>query len=98
MEFEYIKQILAGDISKFSFLIEKYKHLAYNIAFRILNNNEDAEEAVQDAFLRAFKALSSFKGDAKFSTWFYRIVVNVSVSKPQVSETRKWCKTHTFVR
>ena len=81
MEFDCVKQILSGDVSKFSFLIERYKDLAYNIAFRILNNNEDAEEAVQDAFLRAFKALSLFKGNAKFSTWFYKIVVNVSLSR-----------------
>jgi len=55
--------------------------MAYSIAFRILNNNEDAEEAVQDSFLRAYNALSSFKAESKFSTWLYKIVVNTSINR-----------------
>jgi RNA polymerase sigma-70 factor (ECF subfamily) len=81
MELKYIKQVLDGDISKFSYIIETYKHMAYSIAYRILNNREDAEEVVQDSFFKAFKALSSFKGESKFSTWLYKIVVNHSLSK-----------------
>ncbi len=81
MELKYIKQVLDGDVSKFSYIIDTYKHMAYSIAFRILNNKEDAEEAVQDSFLKAYKALSTFKADSKFSTWLYKIVVNHSISK-----------------
>lgn len=77
----YLQKVIEGDISKFSYFIEKYKDMAFSIAFRIINNREDAEEIVQDSFLRAFKSLKKFRFDSKFSTWFYRIVVNNSLSK-----------------
>lgn len=81
MEGIYIKQVLDGDVSKYGHIINLYKDMAYSIAFRILNNNEDAEEAVQDSFLRAYNALSSFKAESKFSTWLYKIVVNTSINR-----------------
>jgi len=81
MEHIYIRQVLDGDVSKYGHVIDLYKDMAYSIAFRILNNNEDAEEAVQDSFLRAYKALSGFKAESKFSTWLYKIVVNTSINK-----------------
>jgi len=83
----YLQKVLEGDVSKFSFFIEKYKDMAFSIAFRIIDNREDAEEIVQDSFLKAFKALSKFKGDSKFSTWFYRIVVNNSLSRLKRDKT-----------
>lgn len=81
MEDIYIRQVLDGDVSKYGHIINLYKDMAYSIAFRILNNNEDAEEAVQDSFLRAYNALSSFKAESKFSTWLYKIVVNTSINR-----------------
>src|SRR5690554_3116714 len=81
MEHNYIRQVLDGDVSKYGHVIDLYKDMAYSIAFRILNNNEDAEEAVQDSFLRAYNALSSFKAESKFSTWLYKIVVNTSINR-----------------
>jgi RNA polymerase sigma factor (sigma-70 family) len=77
----YLRLVLEGNVSKFSYFIENYKNMAFSIAFRIVNNREDAEEIVQDAFLKAFKSLDKFRKDSKFSTWFYRIVVNSSLSK-----------------
>ncbi len=81
MELFYIQQIITGDTSKFSYFIDTYKDMAYSIAVRIVNNTEDAEEIVQDAFLKAYNSLSGFRGDSRFSTWFYKIVVNKSLSK-----------------
>lgn len=81
MELFYIKQVLGGNTSCFSYFIEKYKDMAFSIAFRITNNKEDAEEAVQDAFLKAFKSLKTYRNEAKFSTWLYKIVVNTAVTK-----------------
>jgi RNA polymerase sigma factor (sigma-70 family) len=81
MEPTYIRKILQGDISQYTYFINRYKDMAYAIAFRIIGNKEDAEEAVQDSFLKAYNALGKFRGDSKFSTWFYKIVVNVSLSK-----------------
>ena len=77
----YIQKVLNGDYAGFSYFVEKYKDMAYSIAFRIVNNSEDAEEIVQDSFIKAFKSLNKFRHDSKFSTWLYRIVVNNSLSK-----------------
>jgi len=91
MESEIIRTILDGNPQKFSYFIAEYKHMAYSIAFRMVGNREDAEEIVQDSFIRAYKSLNKFRRDSKFSTWFYRIVVNralsVKSSKNQVVES-----------
>jgi len=86
----YLRLVLEGNVSKFSYFVDKYKGMAFSIAFRIVDNREDAEEIVQDAFLKAFRSLEKFRKDSKFSTWFYRIVVNSSLSrarskKPELS-------------
>ncbi|NVM04364.1 MAG: sigma-70 family RNA polymerase sigma factor [Candidatus Helarchaeota archaeon] len=62
-------------------IYEKYKDRIYNQAYRILGNKEDAEEATQDVFLRIYKSYESFRGEAKLSSWIYRISVNVCISK-----------------
>ena len=81
MESLFIRQVIEGNISKFSYFVESYKDMAYSIAFRIINNSQDAEEVVQDSFLKAYKSLNKFRHDSKFSTWFYKIVVNYSLTK-----------------
>ena len=81
MEQLYIRQILEGDVARFSWFINTYKNLAWAVAFRITRNREDAEEVVQDSFLNAYRSLASFRGEAKFSTWLTRIVVNNALKK-----------------
>ena len=71
----------AGDKSAYARLVDGHKEYAYTLAFRILNNREESEEVAQDAFLKAFGALDRFKGESRFSTWFYRIVFNAAVSQ-----------------
>ncbi|MDP4224185.1 MAG: RNA polymerase sigma factor [Bacteroidota bacterium] len=80
-ELEYIREIIEGNPGRFSYFISKYKDMAFSIAFRIVNNREDAEEIVQDSFMRAFRSVKKFRKEAKFSTWFYRIVVNKALSQ-----------------
>jgi RNA polymerase sigma factor (sigma-70 family) len=80
VEEEYIREVINGNPGRFSYFISEYKDMAYSIAFRIVNNKEDAEEIVQDSFVRAFKSLHKFRQSAKFSTWLYRIVVNRALS------------------
>lgn len=87
MDLIYLQKVLAGDISGFSYFIDQYKDMAYSIAFRIVNNREDAEEIVQDSFMKAYQALHTFRNDSKFSTWFYRIVVNQSFTKQTRDKT-----------
>ncbi|HLN19969.1 MAG TPA: RNA polymerase sigma factor [Bacteroidales bacterium] len=76
----YIENVLNGRTNAFSFLVDHHKDRAFNLAFRICGNREEAEEIVQDSFLKAFRSLGSFKMKSSFSTWLYRIVYNTSVS------------------
>lgn len=69
------------DDTAFSKIVEDYTGYAYNIAYRMLNNVADAEDAVQDAFLSAYRARDRFRGDAAVTTWLYRIVVNAALQK-----------------
>jgi RNA polymerase sigma factor (sigma-70 family) len=73
---EIIQRVLEGDVRSFSILVDKHKAKAMTLAMRILKNREDAEEALQDAFVRVYRALSSFEWKSSFSTWLYRIVYN----------------------
>ncbi len=72
----------------FSSMIEEHSDFAYNIALRMLHKPEDAEDAVQEAFISAYRAFSSFKGQSKLSTWLYRIVVNACLMKIRKEKSR----------
>jgi RNA polymerase sigma factor (sigma-70 family) len=75
-----IDQLLAGDREVYAVLVNKYKSYAFTIAQKILQNRPEAEEAAQDAFIKAFHHLTSFNRESKFSTWLYRIVFNTAIS------------------
>jgi RNA polymerase sigma factor (sigma-70 family) len=75
-DFEIIQKILAGDEKSFSALIYRHKDKAMTLAFRMMKNSEDAEEVLQDSFVKAYKGLKYFEWKSNFSTWFYRIVYN----------------------
>jgi len=79
-EQKWIESILAGDTQSFSCLVAKYEKMAYTLAFRIMENREEAEEVVQDSFVKMYRALSGFQFGSKFSTWFYRIVYHTALS------------------
>ncbi|MEI7554810.1 sigma-70 family RNA polymerase sigma factor [Candidatus Chlorohelix sp.] len=66
----------AGDQQAFGTLIELHQDRVYNLAYRILQNAEEADDATQETFLKAWQALPTFRGDAKFSTWLYRVTHN----------------------
>ena len=70
---EVISQVLDGDQQAYRILVERYKQMVYTLAIRLVQNREDAEEVAQNAFLKAYHGLASFKGSAKFSTWIYKI-------------------------
>lgn len=77
-ELELIKRFKEGDRECFDELVLLYSPRLYRVAYGLLGNKEDAEEVVQDAFVRAYKGLSDFRGDASFETWMHRITVNLS--------------------
>ena len=72
----------------YSQMVEDYTDFAYNVAYRMLRNVEDAEDAVQEAFISAYRAFSTFKGQSKLSTWLYRIVVNACLMKIRKEKAR----------
>jgi RNA polymerase sigma factor (sigma-70 family) len=82
----YIEQIIAGNSNAFSHLVNKHKDKAYNLAFRICGNHEEAEELAQDSFLKAYRSLNSFKMKSSFATWLYRIVYNTSISHVRIKK------------
>lgn len=77
----YIIKVLEGDRNAFAYLVDKYKTMVYSLALRLVKDREEAEEISQDAFIKAYQSLASFKGKAKFSSWLYRIVYNTAISK-----------------
>jgi len=77
----YIDKVLKGEDNAFSILIDRYKNLVFTLCYRIIKDKEYAEEAAQDTFLKVYKSLAKFKGEAKFSSWIYRIAYNTSLDK-----------------
>ena len=69
----YITKVINGDTNAFSYLVDNYKDMVYNLAYKMTKNREEAEEIGQDTFIKAYKNLNKFKGDSKFSTWLYSI-------------------------
>jgi len=76
-----VRQCLAGDTSAFDVLVERHRRQVYQVCYRFVNNHEDASDLAQDAFLRAYRALHTFKGNSAFSTWLYRVAVNVCLNR-----------------
>jgi len=70
------RRIAARDDAAFDLLVARYQGRAYRLAWSLLRNAEDARDVSQDAFIRVWEAAERFRGDARFSTWFYRILVN----------------------
>lgn len=71
------RRVAARDESAFDVLVGRYQGRAYRLAWSLLRNAEDARDVSQEAFLRVYRTAGGFRGDARFSTWFYRIVVNL---------------------
>ena len=71
---EIIKRVLAGEQAGFAQLVQRYQSYVFTLVLRFTDNREDAEEISQDVFVKAYRSLADFRGDAKFSTWLYTIV------------------------
>ena len=87
-----VQKVLKGDVNAFETLVLEYEKNVYNIALRMTGNSEDASDMTQEAFIKAYSSLQSFRGDSKFSVWLYRIATNVCLDflrsrsrKPTVS-------------
>jgi RNA polymerase sigma factor (sigma-70 family) len=78
---EIIESIKKGNQTDFAILVDRYKNRAFSMLLRMLKNESEAEEVLQDCFMKVFNGLGTFRQEAKFSTWFYRIVYNTALTR-----------------
>jgi len=78
---DLVRRSQGGDTRAFDELVRRYRDKVYRLSFKILRHEEDAAEALQDAFLSAYRGIKSFKVESTFSTWLYRIATNASLMK-----------------
>src|SRR5512140_1859550 len=87
-----VRQVQAGDRDAFRALVERHSRSVFRLAYRMTGNEQDAEEVVQETFLRAYRSLDTFEERAQFSTWLHRIAVNCALdllrSRQRHSENR----------
>lgn len=76
-EMRVIAKVLDGDTNAFEILVNDQKKIVFNLALRMVGNEEDAYDISQDAFLKAYTNLSGFRGDCKFSSWLYKLTTNL---------------------
>ena len=74
---ELVARSISGDADSFNELIRRWERPIYALAYRVIGREEDARDVCQETFLRAFRALKGFRGQAKFSSWLYRIALNL---------------------
>ncbi|WP_224484539.1 RNA polymerase sigma factor [Robertkochia aurantiaca] len=92
-----ISKVLAGDTRAFGELVEKYQQMAYTLAVRIMKDPADAEDVVQEAFIKSYEVLNTFRGDSKFSTWLYRIVYHKALDRIK-SQKRRYAESFDDVK
>jgi RNA polymerase sigma factor (sigma-70 family) len=76
-----IEKVIRGDTQAYSYLVEKYKKQAYTFALKLIKIPEDAEEITHDAFVKGYLSLKNFRYESKFSTWLFKIIFNIAMSK-----------------
>jgi RNA polymerase sigma-70 factor, ECF subfamily len=83
-----IERCRSGDVAAFEPLVEKYRDRVWRLAFNVVRDREDAWDVTQEAFIRAWQALPSFRGQSAFYTWLFRIVVNVASDRARQRAAR----------
>ena len=80
-ESQYIHRCQQGDPQAFEEILKLYEKKVYNLTYRMMGNHEDANDLAQEAFIRVYQSIDQFRGDARFSTWLYRIATNVCLDE-----------------
>lgn len=75
----YINRVLSGDTGAFKYLVEKYQNMVFTLSVKMLTNKEEAEDAAQEVFVKCYRALKNYNGQASFSTWLYKITYNHAI-------------------
>lgn len=86
---ELIESAAAGDLNAFKLLVDQFSGYAYGLSFRLLLNGDDAKDAAQEAFIRVWKHLKEYNPEIKFTTWLYKIVVNLCYDKIKYEKRKK---------
>ncbi len=88
IEADLVDRAREGDARAFELLVERNMKTTFSLAYRLVGNREDAEELAQEAFIRAYRSIGSFEGTARFSTWIYRIAMNLCLNHLRRSRWR----------
>jgi len=88
-DLEFVERLKASDPTAYEELIERYAEMVYRVAYRILQDPHDAEDAMQENFLTVYRRIGSFRGDSKFSTWLYRIATNVALDMVRARQRKQ---------
>ena len=88
-EFDLLKAVRRGEAAAFEEFVHRHQRKVYRVAFRFFQNRVDAEEMVQEVFVRAHRELSRFRGGAQVGTWLYRIAVNACLDRKRHLDTRR---------
>lgn len=97
---ELIAQTVAGNQAAYADLVKRHQRFVFTLALRFTKVREDAEEVAQDSFIKAYRSLSSFQGQAKFSTWLYSIVYTTAMTflRKKRVDTESLDDAHTFIQ
>lgn len=85
-DFEVIRRVLGGETAAFEVLVRRHQQTIFRLTRRMTRNLEDAEDLAQEAFVQAYRSLASFHGQASFSTWLYRIAVNLCLNRLRATQ------------
>jgi len=78
LDAELVRRVQGGDSSAFDILVQKYQHKVVNLVGRFVSDHAECQDIAQDAFIKAYRAIGSFRGDSQFYTWLYRIAANTA--------------------
>jgi len=78
---ELVRRVLDGDLAAYRTIVERHQGRLFYIGLKFLHSNEDAEDFAQEAFLRAYERLGSYRGSGSFSAWLYRVAFNLAVNR-----------------
>lgn len=84
----WVQKVQAGEVAVFDKLIKKYRERLYSVVYNLTSNREDTADLTQEAFIKAFRSISKFKGNSSFFTWLYRIAVNATISHLKKNKLR----------
>ena len=88
-QLELMVQLQQGDELAFKKLVDQWQDMIYNTTLAMVHNEDDADDITQDVFIQVYQSVSSFKGDAKFSTWLYRIVISKALDHIKKKKRKK---------